>query len=161
MLIFIDIVYVTRGYDSKYANNRKMERITCKYVNKNDANPTKVTYCPKSSTCVAVRVYKKSTSGSGWVTEEERMGCQTKKHDILKQLCAPKACYMAKLPLTKETDRLYHYCCCHGDSCNMFVLNGKGFENSKYLFLIRSEDLEYIFIFKTLVQSMQNNYLFT
>ena len=116
-----------------------MKRTTCKYVNKNDKNPDKVTYCPKSSNCVAVRVYKRSSSGSAWIPEEERMGCQTKKHDILKRLCSPKACYLTTLSLTQETDRLYRYCCCTGDGCNTFVLNDKGFENSKsslFLFII-------------------------
>ena len=125
-------VYVTRGYDTKYANNRQMKRTICKYVNKSDKNPAKVTYCPKSSNCVAVRAYKKSTSGSEWVLEEEQMGCQTNKYANLKRLCSQKACYMRSLPLIEDMGRLYRYCCCTGDGCNMFVLNDKGFENSKF-----------------------------
>ena len=122
---------MTRGYDAKYANNGQVKRTTCKYVNKNNGNSIKVTYCPKSSNCVAIRVYKKGQRG--WIPEEERMGCQTKKHNILKRLCSPKVCYLTSLSLTEEKDKMYRYCCCTGDGCNTFVLNDNEFEKSKFI----------------------------
>lgn len=139
---------MTRGFSSKYANNGLIHRKTCQYVKKTKSRSSmSETYCPRSSNCVTIRVYKKD-SRNVWMLEEERMGCQTTTHKILQRLCLPKACYLSSMPLVEDKQRLYRYCCCIGDGCNKLIYNDSEF--GKFLIFKFNIPIEYVSLFTRL-----------